>query len=104
MAITIDSRKRHNFGDQDMVFMRITLDSSYPTGGYQVNASDFGLSSMEGFTVVDTIVDGYVLAVDHLTNKLVVYVSGAAGAVLQQLAAGTDLSSVRLALKGFSQS
>ena len=88
MAWTIN----HSFvvGDRKMVLATGTFDSSYPTGGEPITASDFGLSSIHHVgtnapTIADEAINGVVW--DKGNSTLIVIV--AAGT---QEGAATDLS------------
>jgi len=88
MEITINSINPQSFGSQSGVEGQLTLDSSYPTGGYSLPASKFGLSSLSAALVTTT--GGYDLIYNYSTQKLMAFTAaGGAGGTTGATSAGT---------------
>lgn len=75
-------------GNLKAVVADITFDSSYPTGGEDLNPSTLGLSFVR-FLVADGS-EGYNLVYDYANSKLLAYGSTAG----TEVAAATNLSTV----------
>lgn len=87
MALTHVITKNTVYGDQRVVFDTVTFDSSYPTGGEAVVATDFGLTSL--FTIIPLSDNGTnVIAFDKTNSKLLAYVRTTG----VEVANATDLS------------
>lgn len=81
MAITFDQNYfRNSAGVQWEILGRLSLDSSYPTGGYPINPIQFGLSQVTSFTVNDAQ-NGYLYDYDAPNQKLKIMLGGGAGSV-----------------------
>lgn len=73
----------------------ITLDGSYPSNGYALKASDFGLTSIEAILAPHTA--GYDFEWDGVNSKLKAFRVGAAFSLpLAEVAATTSLATVTL--------
>ena len=67
-----------------------TFDSSYPSGGYTINASDVGLDNIDHIQVMDTVIaGGYCVGWDDTNKKLKVYRVGSTNSPLAELPAGS---------------
>jgi len=66
----------------------VSLDSSYPTGGYTLTPGSFGLVSIEQANATANL-GGFFYDYDTTTGKLVVY-----SAIGTEVVAATDLSAV----------
>lgn len=71
---------RNSAGVQWEILGRLSLDNSYPTGGYSIDPLQFGLSQVTNFSVTDNV-SGYGFDYNATTQKLLVYQSGAGGAL-----------------------
>lgn len=80
-------------GDKRVVYTETTFDSSYPTGGEAIAASDFGLTKIEFVQATSGPAAGGLVTWDRTNSKLLVRDSGAnAGDVFPEQANATDLS------------
>lgn len=80
-------------GDKRVVYTETTFDSSYPTGGEAIAASDFGLTKIEFVQASPGSAFGSIVGWDRANSKLLVRDSGAnAGDVFPEQANATDLS------------
>lgn len=82
-----------------MGIIDVKLDNSYPTGGYALAPSDFGLTAIE--MVLTQAVGGYDYEYDYSTKKLKAYRVNTTGAVLGEVPAATDLSAVTVRVTAF---
>ncbi len=81
MAITFaQDYFRNSAGVQWEILGRLSLDASYPTGGYAIDPLKFGLSQITNFSVTDNQL-GYTFDYNASTQKLLVYQPGAGGAL-----------------------
>lgn len=71
----------------------VTLDSSYPTGGYLLSPADFGFSS-EIEVMLTQSASGYDYEFDYNASKLKAYRVNVTGAQLGEVPAATNLSAV----------
>lgn len=95
MAVTINVKKQSKLGTLHANVADITLDNSYPTGGYPINPASVGLDSIDVMVISASV--GYLFDFDHVNSKLKVFVTGAsAGAVLNQVTGGVNLAAVAL--------
>lgn len=108
MALTVTLNKVYSIGDRKEVLATITFDSSYPTGGESLTASDLGLAleldyvsgglARNGTNAVSTVYD-------YTNSKLMAFQSttGAPNKLIE-VANTSDLSSyavkVRVVGKG----
>jgi hypothetical protein len=102
MALTVAiNRKLQGKGNSlagyKIVLGTITFDSSYPTGGEAIAASDFGLTAIEAMFFSSDVLAATtalsVLSYDRTTGKVrAVGSNGAAPAQLVEIANTTDLS------------
>ena len=79
------------------------FDASYNAGGEALTAADAQLDTLDEVAVRETVTEsGYVVGYDESAGVLKVYEGGGAGATLQEIAGGTDLSTetVRLTVRG----
>lgn len=78
----------------------VTLDASYPTGGYPLAPSDFGFStSIE--VVLTQAASGYEYEYNYATSKLVAYRQNATTGALVEVAAAVNLSAVTVRCTAF---
>lgn len=93
MAATVTIRKRTKYLGMYAVIADVALDSSYPTGGEAVTASQFGLQALQ--FVLPSTAAGYMFEFDHTNGKIkaVAPTSAAAGAGTE-VANTTNLSAV----------
>ena len=94
-AITISITR--NFGTADSLErirdFTVTFDSSYPTGGEQILASDVALGSL--YNVACQPTSGYTISYNYVSALIIYDISGGAtGATAHQLANGTDISNL----------
>lgn len=62
MALTVTNRRTTVFGNKRVATATVTFDSSYPTGGETLLASDFGLTRFEHVSTAISTDDGSVIA------------------------------------------
>ena len=75
MALTISNEDRRISGDRVVIDAKVTFDSSYPTGGESLAASDFqGLVQIDGLIVHSANLALYRVIWDEANSKLKVYV------------------------------
>lgn len=79
-------------GNRRQVVVRLTFDSSYPTGGEAIAAADLGLSRIDALFIQPT--SGYVFEYVASTGKIKAYLTGTSAAVLDEVANATNLSTV----------
>jgi hypothetical protein len=80
MAITFAQNYfRNSAGVQWEILGRLSLDNSYPTGGYSIDPLQFGLSQVTNFSVTDNV-SGYGFDYNATTQKLLIYQAGGSGA------------------------
>lgn len=93
MALTYntDTLDLSSIGSKWLATESIDLDSSYPTGGYSIDAKKFGVGDIFTLQVVANN-GGYIYFYDSVNKKLAVW-TVTAGA-LAEVANGTDLSSI----------
>ena len=80
-------------GNNKYVIKRIQFDSSYPTNGESLTATDLGLESIH-IVIIDTESSGYLAQYDYTNSKVEVYEAGADAAALDEVANTTDLSAL----------
>ena len=81
-------------GDMKYVIKTITFDSSYPTGGESISATDVGLESI-ALVMFSADKNGFVFQFDYTDSKIVIYSAGAdAEDGLDELANTTNASAV----------
>lgn len=91
MALTVEQLGRTNVtGNRLTVALKITFDSSYPTGGEALDLTTY-VSNIE--TVGIEVSGGYVFQYDRSNKKVLAYEAGADGAALDEVANATNLSS-----------
>jgi len=100
MSLTITKVKHFNVqrdGVRESVF-DITFDGSYPSGGYDLAATDFGYKGLYSVNPINSP-GGFVIS--HEANKLIGYKVGSAGAMT--VCATTDLQNkvVRVNIRGY---
>jgi hypothetical protein len=92
-TVTVDAVQYEGFNR--VTRSRVTLDSSYPTGGYTITPNQLGLGAIDFVLVADRL--GYTFDWDYANNKLLVYQgdnTNAAAAPGIQVANATNLSAV----------
>lgn len=94
MAITaITLVIREQLGFSNLTVSTLSLDNSYPTGGYALTPQQLGVGSSAAWVMAQPK-SGYVFEWIPSTSKLMVRWSGAAGAIDPEVTAATDLSAV----------
>ena len=93
MALTLSEVRQTVVGNLKMKIYDITFDSSYPTNGEGFTPSDVGMRDFESVCFSGDS-SGYVPQFDYTNEKIKMYEAGADGAALDEVANGTDLSSV----------
>jgi len=108
MAATTTIVRRGASGDERIV--DVTLDSSYPAGGYPLASKDLGFGGSGRIDFVDaggmSKTGGWESAWDYTNSKLQIFdSSAAANAVAHEVAGGTVLTGivVRLLVRGSGQ-
>lgn len=108
MALTFTEVDKGVMGNKAYWLGRITLDSSYPTGGESIAASDFDLNEIDGIFFqtdkVDTT-EAYLPVWDRSASKIVMF--GGAGATtteFDEVANTTDLSAIEITTLVFGDS
>lgn len=110
MAASAAIVKRGAAGDMFFRIVDVTLDAAYPSGGYPLTPAQLGLGAsgipymVDAATVSKT--GGWLVGWDYTNGKLQVFDgSGAASAVMHEVAANTVLTGVvaRLFVMGFGQ-
>lgn len=86
-------------GDLFFRIVDITLDNSYPAGGYPLTAAQLGLGANGVIYLVDPCTvsktGGWLVGWDFTNSKLQVFDgSGVASAVMHEIAAATSLAAV----------
>ena len=78
-------------GDMKYVIKTITCDSSYPTGGEAISATEVGLESI-ALVLLSPDHNGYVAQFDYTNSKISLWEAGANDAALAEFA-NTGISS-----------
>lgn len=74
MALTISGEDRRVMGDRLVIDAKVTFDSSYPTNGEALAASDFqGLAQIDNLIVHSTSAALFRVIWDDTNSKLKVY-------------------------------
>jgi hypothetical protein len=92
-TVTLDAIQYEGFNR--VTRARVSLDNSYPTGGYAITPGQLGLSSIDFVIANDRL--GYSFDWDYANNKLLVYRgdnANASPAPGVQVSNGVDLSAV----------
>lgn len=87
MAATVVPNKRTKMAAMYCVVTDITLDASYPTGGYTITPAQFGLTTFDFVLAAPS--NGYTATFSDATQKLIVYSTAAT-----QVTAATNLAAV----------
>ncbi len=93
---TIVSNSEDRWGKARVLAIDIALSGVYPAGGYTIDTHQFGFKGAVFGSIfpITTAAVGYVPQPNIGAGTLQFLVSGAAGAVLQEVAVGTDMSAV----------
>lgn len=83
------SLRTHLASGLKMVFLKITFDDSYPTGGESVGLANYGLTPASVSHVSFEPDSTYIFAYDRTTDKILAY-----SALNTQVVDTTDLSTV----------
>lgn len=100
MAITIGtvnlSNRNHVVGNRREVVCDVTLDNSYPTGGYTLTLATLGVDGVTDYVFAFATTTGHTFTYNYATSKLMAW-NGTT-----QIANTTDLSAVvvRLVAQG----
>lgn len=96
MAITIGKvnlgNRNHVVGSRRQVAVDVTLDNSYPTGGYTLTTSTLGVDGVTDFVQAGATTTGHLPVYNYSTSKLMMFSGGT------EVANATDLSAVVLRL------
>ena len=109
MAATTQIVKRGASGDMFERVVDVTLDASYPAGGYALTPQQLGLGLNGQIVFVDgnaSKTGGWEVGWDYTNSKLQVFdSSGAVNGAMHEVAAATVLTGVvvRLLVKGIGQ-
>ncbi len=80
MALTVSRVTRSTFGNKRIVIADVTFDSSYPTGGESLTASDVGLRKIEAVPGSNLAVSSTPAGVLHVIRLHQREVAGVFGA------------------------
>lgn len=103
MAVSVSTvtkgRANEVWGARNVLLLRLTLDSSYPTGGEPLDLKQFGAQGKVQSVFISQrapLTGAYAFVYDHTAEKLLVFVEEAvaAGGPLVEVANTTDLSAV----------
>lgn len=98
MAITAKIENKDEVGNDFHLFGTITLDNSYPTGGYSLagilKETDTGAEGVEWIRSIKIELPGYEGRFDRPNQKYVLYQQSAATGALTQVPNATDLSAL----------
>lgn len=98
MALTITKIANLSLGNAEGVVVDVDFDSSYPTGGESLTASDLGFQHASDIKLVLASPDGgYIFQYDYTNKKLLAYYAdydAVADGALIQVPNTTDLSGV----------
>lgn len=99
MAIATSIIRRDTLGSLEYRVVDITLDNSYPTGGWAVSAQavGFGLNGQILGEIGGAIKDGYMLQYDQVNNKIKVFQGDNANA---GAAPGVELANASAVMNG----
>lgn len=89
MAASVLQVKRSKFMNMYAVVGDVTLDASYPTGGYVLTPESFGLTTFD--FVLPSSNKGYIAEFDHATNKMLIHTGATT-----QVTAATNLATVKV--------
>jgi len=109
MAATAQVIRRWAVGDLFNRLVDVTLDGSYPTGGYPLTPQQLGFGTNGSIVFVDAPMSrtgGWMLGWDYTNSKLQVFDgSAAANVAMHEVAAATVLTGVvaRLLISGVGQ-
>jgi hypothetical protein len=86
MGATVVIQKTHNTDKCKIVLAKVTMDSSYLTGGELVTPANFGLSGIYGMICGNPPLGGFIATYDPVTGSIPLWVSTTATpGVLTQL-------------------
>lgn len=97
MAVTIANREILYRGTYTLMYVEITMDSSYATAGESISATDFGFSVIKGLW--PSVTGGYVVDAVRSSDTAFLIKYWAAGPntnTATELVSGKDLSAVTL--------
>lgn len=96
MAIAIGkvnlANRNHVVGSRRQVIVDVTLDSSYPTGGYALTPATLGVDGATDFIQAVATTTGHTFSYDYVNSKLLAFSGGT------QVSNATDLSAVVIRL------
>lgn len=99
MALTVTSLEKAKLSRLRLNVVRVTFDSSYPTGGESLTAAQLGLNKVT--VVIPLTASGYVGEYDLTNSKLKAFYgdnNNASDGPLVEVANTTDLSAVTMNL------
>lgn len=92
MAIAIGkvnlATRNHVVGNRREVVADVTLDNSYPTGGYALTPATLGVDGATDYILAFATTTGHTFAYDYANSKLIAFSGGT------QVSNATDLSAV----------
>ena len=95
MALTISNQDRTVMGDRTVVFATVTFDSSYPTGGEAIAASDFeNLDQIDYVSVNPVDVATNRVVWDRGNSKLKIFIEDGTSGIEAEAANTSDQSAV----------
>ena len=94
MAVSVSNKATLNTNTEKTVISEVTFDSSYPTGGEAVVASDFGLHGITHVLVTQSNVATKRGYWEETTGKILVYVEDGTTGIEAQAASTSDQSAL----------
>jgi hypothetical protein len=97
MALTLGAQTRNAAGGRYQTMTRITVDTSYPAGGWPLTGTQLGLPTGQVDSVAAdqngvTAAGGVTLAYDKANQKLMAFGGAAAGAAQAEITGGVNLT------------
>lgn len=89
--VNLDNRN-HVLGNRREVVLDVTLDNSYPTGGYALTPATLGVDGATDYVFAQATTTGHLPVYNYGTKKLMVFSGGT------EVSNATDLSAVVLRL------
>ncbi|WP_027085406.1 hypothetical protein [Cohnella panacarvi] len=100
MALTVSLVNRTVFGDKKISVADVTFDSSYATGGEELDLKLLGLNSV--LFLQSQPKDGYQVEWDGTNKKLLVRATGSANkAAFTQLDSATDIATLVIRIMAY---
>jgi hypothetical protein len=89
--VNLDNRN-HVIGNRREIVVDVTLDNSYPTGGYTLTPTTLGVDGVTDYVFAQATTTGHLPVYNYGTKKLMIFSAGT------EVANTTDLSAVVLRL------